>query len=695
MNAKKAIALAAVAMAATEPMAADGTWTMYPSFGSITEIEPTGKTVFALASGNVFAYNTADQTVQPYDKANALSDAGVAHIAWNSQARRLVVAYSDANIDLLAEDGTVTNLPDLYQYSGTLDKTMNNIYCSGQFAYVATGFGIVKIDVRNAVVADSYVLGFAVDHCYIEGGYIYAASPKAGTYRAKTTDNLLDKNKWTRSGAYSPLKTDRTNVKDPSANQWWTTTDTGRLTYYTVDAEGNRTYLTEGILPEGPASDNFYRLLVKNGKLYATAGIYNQDIDGTRKAEVHVLDGTQWSEFESPTQQQTGHPNIDFVCIDIDPQDSGHAFVGAKSGLYEYRGGKLVNSYNKDNSPLRSPFTGASAYRYTYVSSANFDAQGNLWVINSLVTKNIKKLSPDGKWEERDIMKSDPSYVPGNLEEAFFSKADGRLWAVNNYYGESMLFGYDTEADTAAVFGPTIVNQDGSTVGANHFYSPAEDLEGNIWIGTDVGPFYLPAASRYDSGAAFVQHKVPRNDGTNLADYLLAGIDIRAVAIDGANRKWFGTNGNGVFLISSDNNTQVQHFTAENSPLASNAILDIAIDGATGRVFFATDRGLCSYMGDATEPSQEMTKDNVWAYPNPVGPDYEGDISIVGLSYNADVKIVSSNGTLVAQGRSTGGKFVWNGRDQKGRRVASGVYMVETAAADGSKGTVCKVAVVN
>jgi flagellar hook assembly protein FlgD len=89
-----------------------------------------------------------------------------------------------------------------------------------------------------------------------------------------------------------------------------------------------------------------------------------------------------------------------------------------------------------------------------------------------------------------------------------------------------------------------------------------------------------------------------------------------------------------------------------------------------------------------------MTKDNVWAYPNPVTPDYTGLITIKGLSYNADVKIVTSNGALVNEGRSNGGSYTWDGCDRKGSRVASGIYMVITATNDGSKGTVCKIAVI-
>jgi len=189
--------------------------------------------------------------------------------------------------------------------------------------------------------------------------------------------------------------------------------------------------------------------------------------------------------------------------------------------------------------------------------------------------------------------------------------------------------------------------------------------------------------------------KVPRNDGSDYVDYLLSGVNISHIAIDGGNRKWIATTGAGAYLISADNMTQIHNFTKENSKLISNSIYSIAINHQTGRTYFLTDIGLCSYLSDATESATEMSKDNVYAYPNPVTPDYTGLITIVGLSYNADIKIVSSNGALIAEGRSNGGSFTWDGKDKNGDRVASGVYMVIAATSEGKKGTVCKIAVIN
>ena len=190
------------------------------------------------------------------------------------------------------------------------------------------------------------------------------------------------------------------------------------------------------------------------------------------------------------------------------------------------------------------------------------------------------------------------------------------------------------------------------------------------------------------------QVKVPREDGTDYADYLLGSAIVTVMTIDDAGRKWIGTQGSGVYLISEDNMQEVHHFTTDNSPILSNTIESLAINHETGEVFIGTDVGLCSYMSDATAAVDKMTKDNIYAFPNPVPSGYNGLITIRGLSFNADVKILTVSGRLVAQGRSKGGTYTWDGRDSQGRHVASGVYMIATATSDGKSGVVAKVAVV-
>ena len=275
--------------------------------------------------------------------------------------------------------------------------------------------------------------------------------------------------------------------------------------------------------------------------------------------------------------------------------------------------------------------------------------------------------------------------------------SNGRIWFCNNRFIEPALLCYDPAEDKGYAY-KTIINQDGTRL--DNLYGVtcvAEDMEGNIWVGTDKGPYMIAKQDigKSASDMVFTQVKVPRNDGTNYADYLLTGINITCIKVDNDGKKWFGTNGNGVYVISRDNMTELHHFTAENSELLSDIIGAIDINEKTGEVFIGTEKGLCSYMSGITEVIDEMTDEGVYAYPNPVTPGYTGMITITGLTYNADVKILSANGALVKEGRSDGRLFTWDGNDKNGKRVASGVYMVATATSDGKKGVVCKIAIVN
>lgn len=669
-----------------------GTWQVYPSYANLTEISPAGDVCFALASGSLFAYNNTTAETTVFNKTTGLAGIDISHIAWSQQAKRLVVAYGDGNIDLVSASGDITNVPGLYLSETVSDKTVSHIYIDRQFAYMSIGVGVMKLDAKKGVIADTYQLGFAVDHSYIKDGYLYAVSKAQGTWRGLLTDNLLDKNRWQRVGGYAALTDDRLNVRDASTGLWWTRNDAGLLACYILAADGTRTYKTEGVLPEGPASNHFYRLYMHGGKLYSVAGFWAQENNAGFPGEVHVWNGLNWSEFEQPTSQMIGHDYIDLLCMDFDPKKEGHVMVGAKGGVYEFQDGKFIKHYGRQNSVLES---GVNSDNYTIVSTLKYTDNGDLWVLNSMVDNPIWKIEHgSGNWVNypHPEMSTPAKY---NLVSLLQSRNNKNImWFANNYYTENRLYAYDFVNDKLVGHGPNFTNEDGTVITPIMVYALAEDLDGNVWIASSNGPFYISSADAIAGNDAFIQHKVPRNDGTNLADYLLSDVKTRCIAVDGANRKWMGTE-NGVFLISSDCNTLLQHFTTENSPLPSNTVYDICIDNNSNIVYFATERGLCSYASDATQPSEEMTKDNVYAYPNPVTPEYTGKITIVGLSFNADVKIVTSNGVLVNQGRSTGGSYQWDGRDLKGKRVASGVYMVQAATETGDKGVVCRIAVVN
>lgn len=664
-------------------------WEIYTSYNDITEIEPAGNLVFALASNGLFSYHIKDGSVTTYDKANTLSDFDINHIAWNKTTKKLVITYTNGNIDLLDANRNVVNVPDLYLKSMTDNKQINHINISGANVYLSLSFGIIKLDTKEGKILDTYKLGFNVNYSYIEDNCLYAASKEAGLYRGVLKNNLIDKNNWEKAGNFKEQTMNSTNVYDTTNKYWWTVKE-GKLTYYTLNTDKEKIYQTEGIIPDGPASNKFYRLYINKNKLYAVAGAWSQEKDCNNMGEVHVWNGEKWEEFEQPSDASLGHLYRDLLCLDFDPSKEGHIMVGSKAGLYEFQDGKFIKCYNKDNtSVITSPLDN----NYTIISSVKYDATGKLWLLNSLGDNSIlsfDQTTQEWKHYPHSEIGSNDRY---NLTGLIIGKNNGNIWFVNNYYEKNRLYKYNYNTDELTMYGPTFTNEDGRDITPIYVHCLAEDRNGNIWIGTTSGPLYLSMSDIKNGNNIFTQHKVPRNDNTNYADYLLDNSNIRCIAVDGANQKWFGTD-NGVYLVSDDCNTQIYHFDTDNSPLISNIVYSIAVNNNTGKVYFATDKGLCSFNNGIVGSNSEMIKDNVYAYPNPVKPDYTGKINIVGLSFNANIKIVSTNGTLINEGRSAGGSYSWDGCDLNGKKVASGIYMVETATESGEKGIVCKIAII-
>jgi len=237
-------------------------------------------------------------------------------------------------------------------------------------------------------------------------------------------------------------------------------------------------------------------------------------------------------------------------------------------------------------------------------------------------------------------------------------------------------------------------NANNGNLASNSVFCIASDFDGEIWVGTDNGisVFYSPesvfAGGNFDSQQILVEQ-----DG--YAQYLLENETVTAIAIDGANRKWIGTAKAGVFLMSDDGTEQIQHFTVENSPLFSDQITSLGIDHLSGEVFIGTDKGIISYKGTATWGNPEFTEDDVYAYPNPVEPHYEGPIAIKGLVRDADVKITDAAGHVVYATVADGGQAIWNGNSFNGRRAKSGVYMVFASNEDGKETFVTKILFIN
>ena len=450
--------------------------------------------------------------------------------------------------------------------------------------------------------------------------------------------------------------------------------------------------------PHGPHYNYFYFLKFAHHQLYTTGGGYEPGGIGlSHPGIIQVLEDNQWHIYQDDMEKITGYSYADINCLAIDPKDKNHVFAGGRTGLYEFQNGKLKSFYNKDNSLLMPAVDKGKELDNTYVpiNGLVFDENQHLWILNNQTKgQSILELLPDGTMKshhQKSLMKNGLS--PSLLHYPYIDNR-GLLWFSNGDYRLPGLFCYNSKNEVFHTL-TNFINQDGTSMTPTAVKYIIEDLQHNLWIGTNIGPLLLEESQLSQlPNVTFTQPKINRKDGSNLADYLLSGVDITCIAVDQSNRKWFATGNNGVYLMSADGNEQIHHFTTNNSVLPSNHIQSIAINDKTGEVFFGSDKGLCSYQSDATEAVETMNKETTYAYPNPVEPGYTGPITIVGLSYQADIKIVTANGTLVAQGKSNGGTFVWNGTDMNGKPVASGIYMVQTADQQGNKGTVCKIAIV-
>jgi len=352
-------------------------------------------------------------------------------------------------------------------------------------------------------------------------------------------------------------------------------------------------------------------------------------------------------------------------------------------GVVELDGLTAVNYYNPTNSTISAEANGAA-----YVSDVRFDSRGQMWVSQFLTNSTsagqpLSVRSTDGTWSRFGMAGG----IPVKFGSALLTDASQSVWMSVFQNGISVL---DTRG-TLAVSSDDRYRKLSSGVGQgnlgdNSVNAMVEDRTGAIWVGTNNGisVFYSPfSVFNANSSADAV---CPINTG----QCLLRNEVVQALAIDGANRKWVGTN-RGLFLFSADGTQLIAQYDTENSPLFSNDIKDIAVDPQTGTVYIATSLGLIAYGGTSTEGGDECA--DIELYPNPVFADFDGQIALRGTTDAAAVKITTAAGYLVADLPANGGMATWNGRDYQGNRVVPGVYIVHIAKADGSGSCVGKIAI--
>ena len=464
-------------------------------------------------------------------------------------------------------------------------------------------------------------------------------------------------------------------------NDWWICQGVQGLCRYSL-TDGALVIRSAGIKPNSPRHNWFHSVSwPQSGKLLVVGGCHNYsgiDYPGT----VMIYENDRWSYLEDDLSEKTGLRYVNLTEAAQDPDDPDHIFVGSTGqGLYEFRNNMFINRYTWNNSALTSILndTEFSRNNYVRISALQYDKEGNLWMANNETDTIIKVLQPDGNWFA--LYYSEMSGLPTYKQLRFDDK--GKIWINSSRGIKPGLFCIDINGtpkknsdDKIKYSGSIWTNQDGTTEEIYDVFFYEFDLNGEMWIGTNRGIFVLkdPDSFITDSNPVFERIKIPRDDNSGYADYLLNGVMTTAIYIDQGNRKWIGTLDNGVFLISADGTQTLEHFTTQNSPLPSDYILSITENGLNGSVFFGTSLGMVEYGGTARDPEKTLSESNILVYPNPVKPDFDGYVTITGLTSKSTVRIISNSGNLVHSGVSNGGSYSWDLKDLKGNPVPSGVY---------------------
>ncbi len=763
-----------------------GQWRVHLPFLKSRAVTIAGDRIYCAAERGLFYYNTSDNSVTPLSKISGLSELNVSALGYNETTGSLLIAYENANIDLIAGN-KIFNISDIKRKNLTGDKNIYRISFRDHYAYLSCGFGIVVVDLIKKEIKETYIIGpngtnIRVFDIAFFGNMVFAATEE-GIFSADINNpNLIDYSNWSISlddignaGDYNHIEffenrlianyakpnaldlnsIDEIKVYDGSvwgpapASIWQDPTKN-----YAFGMSDNKLHITDGysvsiyntslnrirkidlnvysspaprdaitgsngllwiadneqglvgispanqyrfLFPDGPQSDLVSAMSAVNNHLWVThatrtAGWFNVYTPGN----FSDFKNNNWNSYNNKTI--TGTPFVigsyfDNMSLAVDPGNSNHVFIGSKgNGLLEMLNGLPVAAYRDNNSTLQ---VGIGNPTQCQVVGMGFDNDNNLWVLNSLAAQPVNVRLTNGDWKAFSIPGIPGAPLFGDMTLDSYGQKWINVLGNNAPLGSGLVVFDDngtmdeTSDDRSRFFttGPGKGNLPSVDIRAI-----VEDLDNEIWLGTGKGVAVIYSPSSVITSSNFDAQQILINqDGVN--QYLLESEVVTAIAVDGANRKWIGTEAGGVFLMSADGTQQLLNFNEVNSPLLSNYILAITIDQKTGEVYFGTNRGIISYKGDAIL-GDGGCKD-VLVYPNPVKENYSGPIAIRGLVANGNVKITDVSGNLVYETTANGTQAIWNGKNFKGEKSHTGVYLVFSSDGEGKNTCVTKLLFIN
>jgi sugar lactone lactonase YvrE len=735
-----------------------GSWREHLPYQNAKDVTASDNKIICATPYSLFSVDKSTKEVQRISKVSGLSETGISTINYDEISRKLFIAYTNSNIDVIA-DGRTINIPDIKRANLAGDKAIYQVVPSNDVCYLATGLGIIVLDANKYEVKESWFIGnsggYVKTNAFLKAnGYYYAATDEGLKKAAVTSPSPADFHYWQVVPSSAGLAND--TCKDIALlnnkvvalehdslfienGSTWTPFFSNRWPILSINASENKLFVSQ-LLPNGAAkvvvlnpdgtskdvlqkpgfisypkngisvngeywiadlygglshwagnSFESYRLnspqdvssgdmAILNNTLYATAGSVNGSWNYQYNPNgVFKFQDGQWTNYNKYIYPQLD-TMLDFISVAADPRDQS-AWAGSFGGGLLHIGSTNQLQILKQNSPIGATVGDPGSYR---VAGLAFDKDNNLWISNFGSTRQLHVLKNNGQWQSFSV----PFFLTENAVSQIVVDDNNYKWIISPLQNGLIAFdqgSFDNPSDDRWRLLKTGVGS--GNLPSNDVLSIAKDKFGYIWVGTSdgMGVIQCPDQVFVQGGCEAV---LPVIQEGAFANYLFKGNEVRSIAVDGANRKWVATS-TGAWLIAPDGDKVLAQFTEDNSPLLSSDVKKIAINGATGEVFFATAKGISSFRSDATEA--EETKNNVLVFPNPVPPGYTGTIGIRGLPENSIVKITELNGRLVFQTRSLGGQAVWNGLDYKGGKAATGVYLVIAIDENGNEKVVTKI----
>lgn len=777
------LSLALMLGVAANSQSVTNSWQIHPFFNgvSIANIIDTNHKVYYLSAGCLFCYDKDTQENESLNKSNYLNDVTVSGIYNDEYNDNVFVAYDNGNIDIIDADGRVHSMVGIKNAQIMGSKTINDITFDDKYAYVATGFGYVVIDVSNISVKESRIYNDDIKTVSHVGGKLVLCLSNKGIFVGdeKKYRETLSSSDYVQSGIYrfepkiTPVDDSHFLLASRSALEMCTIGENGKVSvvelaasgtkqiqstkggfvascpaaacYYTLDANGGNLQRHDAAPGEMVAGKtdlwgingdglhkmgddvNYFRpnsIGVETNAFYANYNPHDKKIyvssttdnvvltnaNHGAKTEIWAYDGFLWDDvtpedvplYKNGADTYQGSYNL----VMLPGESNEYLFTTRTAGLCHVKDGKIVNVYNSTNMPQRDK----------YMKSIALDGDGNLVTVQSIVSSGYPgydSKNPPGVSLQNPVMilpkakLANPATVQASdwicptvdgldlnaFKRSSFAIAKDseiKVFTAGEYHGSLLL--WDDKKNiknlkpTVRSFSFTdLLDQDGGKFEWDYIRCLTPDADGSIWIGTNVAIAKFDPAEAFKAGFHVSRFKVPRNDGTNLADYLLDGIQINCIVPDGSGRKWIGTDNNGLFLVKADGTEILKSFNVDNSPLISNCIYDVCCNPNNNSVFITTSKGVMEYLSDVIPASKDYSE--VRVYPNPVRPENGTLVTIAGLMENSLVKIADSAGNVIKQLKSEGGMVTWDCCNDGGDRVSTGVYFVIASQNENGSGS--------